>query len=58
MKLTKEQFLGIVRHSLTFIGGFLVMRGLVDDTLLNELVGGVISLAGTIWLIVEKNKQA
>ena len=58
MKLTKEQFLGIVRHSLTFIGGFLVMRGLVDDTLLNELVGVVISLAGTIWSIVEKNKQA
>lgn len=58
MKLTKEQFLGIVRHSLTFIGGFLVMRGLVDDTLLNELVGGVISLAGTIWSIVEKNKKA
>jgi hypothetical protein len=58
MKLTKEQFLGIVRHSLTFIGGFLVMKGLVDDVLFNELVGGVISLAGTIWSIVEKNKQA
>ncbi len=35
MKLTKEQFLGIVRHSLTFIGGFLVMKGLVDDVLFN-----------------------
>lgn len=56
MKLTKEQFLGIVRHSLTFIGGILVMKGVVDDALLNELVGGVITLAGTIWSIVDKNK--
>jgi len=58
MKLTKEQFLGIVRHSLTFIGGILVMKGVVDDVLLNELVGGVITLAGTIWSIVDKNKAA
>lgn len=56
MKLTKEQFLGIVRHSLTFIGGILIMRGLVDDVLLNELVGGLTALAGTIWSIVDKNK--
>jgi len=58
MKLTKEQFLGIVRHSLTFIGGILVMKGVVDDALLNELVGGVITLAGTICSVVEKNKAA
>jgi len=50
--------LGIVRHSLTFIGGILVMKGVVDDALLNELVGGVITLAGTIWSVVEKNKAA
>jgi hypothetical protein len=56
--LTKEQFLGIVRHSLTFIGGFLVMKGLVDDATLNEVIGGVITLAGTIWSVVEKNKAA
>lgn len=56
MKFTKEQFLGVVRHSLTFIGGIFIMKGMVDDVLLNELVGGVIALAGTIWSIVDKNK--
>lgn len=56
MKFTKEQFLGVVRHSLTFIGGIFIMKGMVDDVLLNELVGGVITLAGTIWSIVDKNK--
>lgn len=56
MKLTKEQFLGIVRHSLTFIGGILIMKGIVDDALLNEIIGGVTTLAGAIWSIVAKNK--
>jgi hypothetical protein len=56
MKLTKEQLLGILRHSLTFIGGIFITKGLIDETLLFELTGGVITLAGTIWSIVEKNK--
>lgn len=56
MKLTKEQFLGIVRHSLTFIGGILIMKGIVDDALLNEIIGGVTTIAGAIWSIVSKNK--
>ena len=55
MKLTKEQFLGIVRHSLTFIGGILIMKGIVDDALLNEIIGGVTTLAGAVWSIVSKN---
>ena len=57
MKLTKEQILGITRHALTFIGGILVMKGLVDETSVTEIVGGVITLTGTIWSIIVK-KQA
>jgi hypothetical protein len=38
MKLTKDQLLGIVRHSLTFIGGILIMRGLVDESFLRYLL--------------------
>jgi hypothetical protein len=36
MKLTKEQVLGIVRHALTFIGGIVIARGLVDETACNR----------------------
>jgi hypothetical protein len=54
MKLTKEQVLGIVRHALTFVGGIFVMRGLVDETIVTEIVGGVITLTGAIWSIVSK----
>jgi hypothetical protein len=56
MKLTKDQLLGVVRHSLTFIGGILIMKGIVDDALLNELIGGATALAGAIWSVINKNK--
>lgn len=56
MKLTKEQILGITRHGLTFIGGILVMKGLVDETTVTEIVGGVITLTGTIWSIIVKKQ--
>ena len=56
MKLTKEQILGIARHALTFVGGILVMKGLVDETTVTEVIGVVITLAGTIWSVIDKNK--
>ena len=54
MKLTKEQVMGIIRHSLTFVGGILVMKGLVDETTIAEIVGGAMTLTGAIWSIVDK----
>lgn len=54
MKLTKEQLLGILRHVLTFGGGLLVMKGLVDETLWAEVSGGAIALVGSVWSIFEK----
>ena len=56
MKLTKEQVLGILRHSLTFLGGLLVMKGLVDETTATEIIGGVITLVGAVWSVIEKVK--
>ena len=57
MKLTKDQLLGIVRHSLTFIGGILVMRGLVEESTFAEITGGVITLTGAIWSIINKKES-
>ena len=54
LSLTKEQILGIVRHTLTTVGGVLIMKGLVDETLVTEIIGAVMTLAGAIWSIVEK----
>ena len=56
MKLTQEQVLGIIRHTLTFVGGIVIARGLVDETVVTEIIGGVVTLVGAIWSIVDKNK--
>jgi hypothetical protein len=54
--MNKDQVLGIIRHALTFVGGFLVMKGLVDETMVTEIVGGAVALVGSIWSIVAKTK--
>lgn len=54
MKLTKEQVLGIIRHTLTFVGGFFIAKGVVDEALATEIIGGVLTLTGAIWSIVAK----
>jgi hypothetical protein len=56
--MNKEQVLGIIRHALTFIGGILLTKGLIDESALSEVIGGVITLTGTIWSVIQKNKAA
>jgi hypothetical protein len=56
MKLTQEQALGILRHILTFGGGILVTKGLVDESLWAELAGATLALVGGIWSIFTKGK--
>lgn len=52
--MNKEKILAVVRHTLTFVGGILIMKGIVDETIVTEIVGGVVALAGTIWSIFDK----
>jgi hypothetical protein len=30
------------------------MKGLVDETVVTEIIGGVMTLAGTIWSVIAK----
>jgi hypothetical protein len=52
--MSKEKILGIIRHTLTFVGGILVMKGLVDEAIVSEVIGGVMTLTGTIWSVLNK----
>jgi hypothetical protein len=52
--MNKEQIQGIVRHVLTFVGGILVFQGVVEESLLNEVIGAAVTLAGAIWSIFAK----
>jgi hypothetical protein len=56
MKLTKDQILGITRHGLTFVGGLLIMKGLVDEALFTEISGGIMTLVGAVWSIINKKE--
>jgi hypothetical protein len=54
--MQKDQVLGIVRHALTFVGGILITKGLIDAGTSTEIIGTVITLIGTIWSVVSKKK--
>ena len=54
--MNQEQVLGIVRHTLTFVGGILITPGLIDEGTSAEIIGTVITLIGTIWSVVSKKK--
>ncbi len=45
----KDTILSIVRHLLTFGGGFLVAKGLVSDSTLGTLIPSVVAAIGAIW---------
>ena len=55
--MKKEQVLGIIRHALTFVGGILVTRGLIEEAMVQEIIGGVASLVGLVWSVVSKKEQ-
>jgi formylmethanofuran dehydrogenase subunit C len=52
--MKKEQILGIIRHTLTFIGGIVIMKGITDEATITEIIGGIITVTGAIWSIIEK----
>jgi len=55
--INKDKFLGILRHTLTFAGGILIMKGYADDAMIQEITGASITLIGAIWSVVSKNKK-
>ena len=54
--MNKDQVIGIVRHSLTFLGGIIVTKGMIEESTLMEIIGSISTLIGAIWSIIEKTK--
>lgn len=40
---------GLLRHVLTFLGGYLVTQGVIDEAILSEVVGAIITIVGFVW---------
>lgn len=56
--LSWSQVSGIVRHALTFGGGFLVAKGYFDEQTLNELVAAAMTIIGVVWSFKAPEKKA
>jgi hypothetical protein len=55
--MNKETVLGIVRHVLTFGGGFLITKGVADAGEVTELVGALAAVIGVVWSILSKRSK-
>jgi len=55
--MSSNIYLSVLRHVLTFGGGFLVANGTVDEVTATEVIGGVVAIVGTIWGIYEKLRR-
>lgn len=53
--MNQEQVLGVIRHTLTFVGGILIAKGIATEALTTEVIGAIVTLVGSIWSFF-KNK--
>lgn len=52
-----DKIAGLIRHGLTFIGGYLVTDGIIDESTLTEVVGAIITLIGFVWSWIDKKDE-
>ncbi len=41
--------MGILRHLLTFVAGWMVTKGITDAATANIIIGGIIAAVGVFW---------
>ena len=56
LPIMKAAVIALLRHLLTFIGGTLVAKGIIDTESLQEIIGAVITLLSVGWMSIEKYK--
>ena len=57
LPIMKAAVIALLRHLLTFIGGTLVAKGIIDTTTLTEIIGSVITLLSVGWMALDKSKE-
>jgi len=56
LPLMKSAVIALLRHLLTFIGGTLVAKGIIDTATLTEIIGSVLTLLSVGWMALDKSK--
>ena len=57
LPIMKAAVIALLRHLLTFIGGTLVAKGIIDAATLTEIIGSVITLLSVGWMALDKSKE-
>jgi hypothetical protein len=57
LPLMQSAVIALLRHLLTFIGGTLVAKGIIDAATLTEIIGSVITLLSVGWMALDKSKE-
>jgi len=52
--MNKEQILGLIRHTLTFVGGIIIAQGIANESLTADIIGGIMTVIGSVWSIFSK----
>jgi hypothetical protein len=52
--MNKEKVEGFARHILTFVGGIIVAKGYIDESVMAEITGILVSIVGIVWSIQSK----
>lgn len=55
--MKREVILGVIRHTLTFAGGILVAKGILEQGLLTEIIGGLMTVIGGVLSVIDKAKR-
>jgi len=57
LPIMQSAVIALLRHLLTFIGGTLVAKGILDSAALTEIIGAIISILSVTWMAVSKYKE-
>ena len=54
----KPELMGLIRHILTFGGGYAVANGIATAANVEIIVAGVITILGVAWSAMQKKNKA
>lgn len=53
--MSKKQIIeSILRHTITLVGGIIITKGIIEESVFQEIVGGTTALVGFILSLTKK----
>jgi hypothetical protein len=53
----KDSILSLIRHALTFAGGFIAAKYGVDGASIESIISGLVAVAAATWGVIEKAQR-